>query len=397
MPLHGEALTRSLGNSPDTIENYIAVRAVTRQSTDIAHLDSIPVSDRINFAAVIIHNWLQLIPGYVPYTITSALGFDGDYLSIASEYGSNALECIKSIRRQNEHFCGGMVPQCPVSLLPNMRQNALLQRLGAFVVEGGRREFLARFPGDAEPADYLVRNQFYPLQLNVDIGHVQNWYGLDVPNDNWCTFWLQNVASLTNVQEKLDLCHTTFDFGLTKATASRPSTFVSTDLWTSSNTYHIFNTFFSDKIVAGRRADHILESVGGWVNRRPHLPSYRINVTRLVGQYAENAFADIRGRSCGSAIYRPRLHPYDRWASEALVADDHHAVTAQDSEVAWAGIVIFIGVSLLLMVLGALITYSCSRYRERRALRDAEPTSAVPTTLQSVELQSLTQQACGRY
>jgi hypothetical protein len=367
MPLYGEALVRALRNSPDAFENYVATQAVTRKSINIAHIKDISIGDKVKFVKMIMHNWLQGVSGNMARIITGALGFEVEYRTIAETYRNNSFECIKSERRQNEFFCGGIVPQCNISLFPNTRQLALLEKLASFVVEGGRRITLRHYSEDySGPTSFIAHDLSYPLQINVDISNAQQWYSPSAFGDRWCAVWLQSVVYLDNVRDKMSLCRTTFDFGLGTAVASKPSVFVSTGVQSA---HYMLTTLFVD---IKNKTDFTLDSLGGWAQRNLHREYYGLNVTRFIGQYAENAFADIRGRSCGSAIYRPRLHPYDRWASEALVADNN---ATQDSDSSALGMVIFIGVALLLMVLGALIAYAYDKHRERRALSNEVPSS----------------------
>jgi len=387
MALYGEDLVRNLGSSAETLENYIAIKSVTRESTNIWHMDYISFEDRARFIIAVLHYWFQMIPGHMAAMITRALGFDA---SIAETYRHNAFECIGALKRLDFYICGTLLDSCPISAFPNSQQQSLLSELSRFLIQGGHMVPLMKHFRTKEPIYIKLTDKFYPLRLNVDICQFQKWYGV-TGEDSWCRLWLREVAGIANEANKTSLCRTHFDFGASEASVSMASTFVSTAESARSNSALIASTSFTD-LTGG--TDYRLDALSGWVNQVPRRERYGLNVTRFVGKYREDGFpfANIRGRHCAVQLNKPILYPYDRWGYEALVADNN----ADDSIWKSGNIIILTVVVLLFMALGALIVHSYGRYSERRAARNEALGDAVPTTLQNIELQPLNHATCGR-
>jgi len=406
MPLYNEGLERSLGSSPQTFESYVAIKAVTRESTNIWHMDHISEEDRIQFAAFVMHHWLQRVPGYMARVLAGLVTFTDVDLRAADTYLYNAFECISALHRVGENSCGISRVECPISNVPSFLQMGLLKKLGSFVVYGGRSVFLENHVITGDPIYVVIADRHYPLRLNIDICHIQKWYDVGVFVDDWCKSWLQDVVRLSDVEQKTSLCRTNLNFGPLRWVFA-PSVFVSTapSIPTSAD-YFTLATHYSDRdedFSDPRVEDYNLDSLAGWSSRTQCCTGNSTfnKVTRFLTQYSEYEFGDVRERGAFRIRGRqPILYPYNRKASEALVADN----SADDNIWSSSNIITFVVAALLFMALGALIAYSYSRYRERHAPpripdnRNAERTTELPpaTTLQNIELQPLTHATCGR-
>jgi hypothetical protein len=395
MSLRGEDLVNSLRNSLEHLESYIAVQSILRHSINIWHMEHISIGDRIRFVVAVLHNWLQMIPGYMASAIARALGISGASLRTAETYSRNAFECVNTLYKLGI-TCATVHSECPIFPTPSRQQREFLTQLGSILVYGGRRVYLTRHFQTKEKLYALFNNMNYPLQLHVDICHAQKWYKSSISVDDWCETWLRNVARIADAHNKTSLCRTHFDFGLGQVSATAPSVFVST-FFTSRDQLFTLATNFAD----APEGSYELDSLGGWLNKTQLFVERQIlNVTRFITKHTANEFSNYRNGLCKVETRKPLIYPYDFRASEALKADK----AANDDSI-WipSNVIIFAAVALMLMVLGALISYSCSRHQERYARRvpdnrNVEHATELPTTtLRGLELQPLAHASYRRY